>query len=228
MLSGGPGSWAQIGNSGTAQSITLTHSNKLSVIAAADFANINSNGAQTISLTGTGANAIQVGGASSAGSSWIGANGAQSITAGTGAQSGSITLTGGTVAGQGVDIGANSSATTQTISTSGVLSLIGGSASGGTNPCADQGVCVSIYGSGQSISANGIVVQGGPSGIGNAASIGNNVGSGGQRLDRRQWWHSDHRRGWRGGIDQSELVGRHADHCGDRWQRFSGWWWRGE
>ena len=92
VLGGAAGNGANIWNNGTAQSLTLTDSNNLRVIAQAGGASVNSNGAQTMSLAGTGANAIQVGSATSAGPSSISANGAQSITAGTGAQSGSITL----------------------------------------------------------------------------------------------------------------------------------------
>ena len=145
VLGGAAGNGANIWSNGTAQNITLTDSNNLRVIAQAGGASVNSNGAQTISLAGTGTNAIQVGSASDAASSGIYASGAQSVTAGTGTQSGSITLTGGTVAGQGVNIGANNSASTQTISTSGMITLTGGSAAGWNEPmCRQRGVCFDL------------------------------------------------------------------------------------
>ena len=196
VLGGAAGNSASAGiySNGTAQSITLTNSNNLSVIAAAGGAGIGSNGAQTISLTGTGANAIQVGGASDAQYTSINANGAQSVTAGANSDAhGSITVIGGNVASNPVTGGADaniSSGTTQTISTAGVLSLTGGSATTvGTSPCYDEGVCVSINnGSGlQSISAQGIVLQGGPTGDYNMVNIGGDsqsftVGSGGIQI----------------------------------------------
>ena len=186
----GTGNSAQIWNSGTAQSLTLVNSSSLNVIAAAGLANIASQGAQTISLTGIAANAIQVGNSASAESSWISANGTQGITAGTGVQTGSITIQGGTGAGKFANIGINSGPATQTISTSGTLSLIGGSAAGGTVPCADAGMCVQIYNNTtglQSINAKGIILQGGASGLDNSTSIGGNgqsfsVGSGGIQI----------------------------------------------
>ncbi len=114
---------AAIHSDGT-QSLGVVDSDLLRVIGRVGNADISSTGTQTISVTGSGANAIEVGdvvsGATS-GSSLIAGN--QTIVAGTGAESGSIRLRAGTT--DAADSRLTSTAG-QTISTTGNLTLTGG------------------------------------------------------------------------------------------------------
>ena len=154
-------------------------------------AGMRADGNQTVALETAGSNALKIGAATSAGVSYITGNN-QIVTAGNGAQSGSITVRGGTVAGQNAGIFNNSG--TQTIATTGVLQMTGGTAVGSASSCgaATGGSCADINNDGtglQKVSAGTINLQGGNAGVGNGAGIfvsaGNmeiNAGTGGLHL----------------------------------------------
>ncbi len=158
---------------------------------------IRADGNQTISLQTAGSNAIVIGAAGSANISFItGPN--QVITAGAGVQSGMITIHGGTGSGKNAGIFANPitpSSGTQTIATTGALTLIGGSATGTASTCdpaTGGGSCADINNSGtglQRITAATVHLQGGNGGLASGAGIfgqgGNmelNIGAGGLTL----------------------------------------------
>ena len=167
----GQGAWIQsIG--GAAQSITVTDGDHISIIGEGGFAGLQGNVAvQSVSITGAGANALNIGAANATGSSTVnGLN--QNITAGNPGESGSITITGSGgspgfthIANIGVGV-----ANPQTVSTSGTLSITGGTARGAgifqNNPAE------------QRISASDVVLQGGASGVGTGAFINSTFGGG--------------------------------------------------
>ena len=153
-------------SSGAAQSITVTGGDHISVVGEAGFAGLQASfGPQTVSITGAGANAINIDGATVNGLN-------QTITAGNPGELGSITITGSShsngfshIANIGVGV-----ANPQTVRTSGTLSITGGSARAAgifqNNPAE------------QRISAASVVLQGGPSGSGNGAFINSTFGGG--------------------------------------------------
>src|SRR5258706_1513468 len=130
------GNGASIANSGPSQTITVNDAALVSISAAAGSAGISSTGNQTLTIQGNlSANALTLGSATSANSSFINATGntgsSQTITVGTPltSQSGSITIQGGVTAGKNAGIFANSVSNptgTQTASTTGLLPITAG------------------------------------------------------------------------------------------------------
>jgi hypothetical protein len=184
------------GPSGTSQTVTVNNAASVSVVAQAGSASIASSGDQALTIQGAAsANALTIGSAASADSSSITGNN-QVVTAGTVGQSGSITVLGGTGAGKNAFINSNSGI--QTISTTGTLSLTGGTATGtatapGTcNGALGSGSCADINNSGtglQTVNAGTISIQGGSGGVSSGAGIfvqagpqQINVGAGGLHL----------------------------------------------
>lgn len=180
---GGFSGFAQIsqGAAGQSQVINVRDADKVTVNGfgsaasiSADFFDSQGQGqglAQTLSVTGVGANAIHVGSPNGLGSSLI-LGGSQNITAGASGQSGSITIVGPATNNQLAGFGSNGE---QNVSTSGVLSVTGGSAP--AQPLNFSGL-IAHNGTGrQTVSAFGITLQGGPSGSRNNAQIAANTGS---------------------------------------------------
>jgi|GEM_PF-1104471 len=176
----GEGNFADIRSRGTSNTQSIS-ARSLSIAGGAggieNDASVRADGNQTVSLETSGANALVVGNPGAAHASSLTGNN-QTITAGSGIQSGSITIVGGTVAGKNAGIFANvvtPNSGTQTISTTGSLSLTGGTATG-TSTCdaANSGACADIANDGsglQTITANAVQMQGGASGIANGAGI---------------------------------------------------------
>jgi hypothetical protein len=170
-------------NSGTgAQVITINNADHVRVVAqgaaggpfcgTGGCAAIQSDlGPQTILIQGaTSLNSLEVSALGSVFPSQIsGAN--QNITAGNSGQAGAITITGG--AGDGALTGIRSTAGNQSISTTGTISIIGGSS---TFPSGSPTSINNTFGL-QTITANAIQLQAGSSGTSNSASI---DGEGGQ------------------------------------------------
>jgi filamentous hemagglutinin family protein len=128
-------------------------------------------GEQTISITGTGANAITVGSSGALGASNVAGGSSQTVTAGAAGERGSITIVGPQVnnALAGFVSGAVVNGT-QTFTTSGLLSITGGTA---PNQAANFASGIFHNGSGaQTITAAHISITGGASGTGNTAQIG--------------------------------------------------------
>jgi filamentous hemagglutinin family protein len=156
---------------GGSQSISILDGDYVRIAGDSDgFAQVISfNGAQTLSLTGSGDNAIIVGRQGGSGFSTLNAA-TQNITAGLGGQSGSITIL-------GPDAGMFPSAAIatrsdggQTISASGPIRVLGGSASFGAVGFFNDGP------GGQTITAGSIELRGGPAGSGFGGSISSNGG----------------------------------------------------
>ena len=163
---------AFIQSGGAVQSITVTDGDHINIVGEAGFAGLQTNlGVQTVSITGTGANVLNIGAVNATGSSTVnGLN--QNITAGNAGESGSITITGSGgrpgfthIANIGAGV-----ANAQTVQTSGTLSVTGGTAAGAgifqNNPAE------------QRISASNVVLQGGASGVGTGAFINSTFGGG--------------------------------------------------
>ena len=189
VLLGGTGAAnnsANVFNAGTAQTLDVTNGNLLSVVAQAGDASINSSGVQTITMSGTGNNAIEIGSATAVGSSSIVTTASQAVTAGLPGETGSIAITGSVTDGKMAHLLVVTGGTTQAVSTAGAITLIGGSAPGvsGTTACTDVGSCANITNNGtglQQIDAHAISVQGGASGGFNIAGIFSR-GDGGQTI----------------------------------------------
>jgi len=175
LASGGSASIAN-NATGAAQTITVTDADHINVNG---FGPNSSNvsaiihaipGTQTISITGSGANAINVGSTGALGGSIINAR-SQSITAGANGQSGSITVIGSAVNTRSAGISTNSGflGNTQTLSTSGTLTVIGGSAPAQV-PSSFAGIVHNSTGP-QTLSASDMVIEGGTAGTGNGALI---------------------------------------------------------
>jgi filamentous hemagglutinin family protein len=132
-------------------------------------------GTQVISITGSGANALNLGSAGAQGASQLAAS-RQFITAGAPGENGSITIIGSAansrLAGMVSQPGVGG---TQDVSTSGNLSITGGSASAQPNNF-PAGIFHNGTGQ-QTINAQSIVLQGGATGAGNSAQIGANNGT---------------------------------------------------
>ncbi|MDB5808717.1 MAG: hypothetical protein JWN94_839 [Betaproteobacteria bacterium] len=175
VQSNGAGS-AQINSTSGAgnQSITVNDADHVAVIGAGGFAGISSAGNQTVLVQGAASNnKITIGSAASIGSSQISNSGnVQSVTAGTGAQAGSITIVGGVTDNLSARISSGNTGTgIQTISTSGTLTMIGGTAPTTGSQAqifasASAGQAVA-----QSITANAISMTGGASGTLNRADL---------------------------------------------------------
>ena len=157
------------------QSIRVIDGDRIAVQGGDTFAGILSGGSQTISITGSGQNAIILGSAGAEGTSVINAL-QQRITAGHAGEQGSITLTGPDSFSGFVGITTQSGlgAETQSVSTSGALRVLGGNAPAKSSST-PTGIFHNRQGT-QSVSAAGIEIRGGASGIGNHAFVNSNGG----------------------------------------------------
>jgi filamentous hemagglutinin family protein len=169
------GGFATIDSPFAPQTIAVRNADRLVVEGASGSANVNSfGGTQSISLTGGGDNALVLGSPDARFQSLIGAND-QTILAGNPDERGSITVHGTADGSFGTALlltfsGAGGS---QTVSTSGALSVFGGSAPGNSA----TGIFANQAGGHQTIRAGSILLQGGGEGGGNSAMIGANDGS---------------------------------------------------
>ena len=142
----------------------------------ADFKGVS----QAITVHGTGANAIVVDAGAGRAQLYSYSTASQTITAGLGGEQGSIAVLGGAAIGATGNITADTGS--QTLITSGTLTLTGGTAPQIAPLNFDQGdclpACASLYsGAGQqTIDADAIVIRGGASGSENLASIYSNAG----------------------------------------------------
>jgi filamentous hemagglutinin family protein len=175
LASGGVASIAN-NAAGGAQTITVTDADHIIVNGVGGGASIFApGGTQTVSISGVGANALTVGGAGALGFSQL-AGKSQDITAGASGESGSISIVGSAANAKLAGfVSAVGSGNFQTLSTSGTLSITGGSA-----PAQLPNFPAGIFHNGtgqQTVSAAGIVLQGGSSGSGNRALIVANNGS---------------------------------------------------
>lgn len=140
------GGFASIVSDGGEQHIDVRNADRAVVDGALSFAEIsNFGGAQTISLTGSGANALALGSPGAQGSSHIVSNAVPGST--------------------------------QTVSTTGALTVLGGTAPGGSS----AGIRSNIANGQQTVRAGSIRLQGGSSGSGNIAVI--EAASGSQTID---------------------------------------------
>jgi len=158
------------------QTITVTDADHIRVDASATSASINAAGPQTISISGSGRNRIDVGSASANAVSQI-AGRTQNITAGLLGQQGGINIFGANVANLS---GANSVGIVnlnapgsgwQSVSTSGVLNVTGGTAVNVGTAVSNAGVVNNSTAGDQTVTASGIALAGGSSGGGNVALI---------------------------------------------------------
>jgi filamentous hemagglutinin family protein len=174
-VSSGVGGTAGVSSAGN-QNLSLVNGDHINVNGAFGGATLQSFGAaQTISATGTGRNAITVGSTGARGRSSVGAFN-ESVTAGLAGESGSITIVGPAVSSALAGFVTNPVAGgTQTISTSGQISITGGSA---LSQLSNFGTGIFHNGSGiQTINAAGISIAGGTAGNTNAAFI-SSIGGG--------------------------------------------------
>jgi large exoprotein involved in heme utilization and adhesion len=177
---GSGGNAAIVNQSAGSQSITVSDAAHINVDAtsAGGSALILSFGNQNLSISGSGANAINLGSAGALGSSTVNASGNQTVTAGTAGESGSISIVGPAANNRlaGFVTNAGTGSQTQTISTSGTLSVTASSApSQGSN--FGTGIFHNRQGL-QTINAADIIVSGGTGGgSNNTAFISTNPGS---------------------------------------------------
>ena len=180
VVRGTDGAFASINASSGGQSIDVRNADRAVVDSGTGFANIvDIDGAQTISVTGSGANALVLGSPGALAQSVIGGGSYQTVVAGNPGEQGSITLYGtdSGSAGNTLIVSNPVPGGTQTVSTSGALSVIGGSAPSNSV----TGIFANGIGGQQTIVADSILLQGGASGSNNSAMIGANNGS--QTLD---------------------------------------------
>lgn len=160
---------------GMSQSILVTDADHIRLDGASGSAVISASGggSQTVSITGSGANAITLGSAAGRGFSGIVNGSAQNVTAGGEGERGSITIAGGALNGAtGSIVSRTVAGGTQNVTTSGLLSI-----TGGTAPSQNNSAGIFHNGSGeQKVSAARIELQGGAAGNNNGALI---VSSGG-------------------------------------------------
>jgi filamentous hemagglutinin family protein len=165
----------QQASAGAQQLITANNADHVRVIGGSGPAQISTvpGATQTVLIRGAGLNALEVGGASAISSSSI-SGGNQAITAGLPLQHGSITIQGNAAGGSNAVIASLLvPGGTQSVSTSGLLTVLGGSALVGST----AGIFANGIGGQQTISANAIALQGGSTGSGNRSQIGANNGS---------------------------------------------------
>ena len=156
---------------GAAQSVSVTDGQRLKVNGSIGNASIGANGGtQTVSITGGGANAIELGSAGALGFSTISGGSSQEVTAGSGTQLGSIRIVGPSTNATSANLGTRAtSAGSQKVSTTGLLSITGGSA---PNQTFVSGL-LHAGGGQQTIEAGAIELRGGQTAgtSGNTASI---------------------------------------------------------
>jgi hypothetical protein len=169
------GGIAQISTSpGASQSIGVTNGDHIRVDGVASNAGIFSGGVQTLSITGSGNNAIILGSTGALGSSTVNASRSQTVAAGSGSELGSITITGPSANSRLAGFITNSGvgADTQTISTTGTIRVTGGTAAGQAANF-NTGIFHNRQGQ-QTVSATDILIEGGASGSNNGAFISSN------------------------------------------------------
>ena len=162
---------AQIFNTGGNQTVKVTDGDHIKVDGRAGTAVIfSASGTQDVSITGSGANAIMVGSTGAFGDSRIVGGLHQVVTAGADGERGSITIVGPDANSRLAAIQTNPVvAGTQTVSTSGTISVTGGRAA---PQLANFQSGIFHNGSGlQTVNAARIELQGGPSGANNGAFI---------------------------------------------------------
>ena len=161
---------ASINSSGAGgQAIRVTDADHISLNGIGGGAIMSANGGtQTISITGSGANAITLGSTGGRGFSQIAGGSTQNVTAGGEGQNGSITIVGTAVNGPSSSISSRTFPDgTQTVTTSGLLSV-----TGGTAPSQTSSAGIFHNGSGeQTVNAARIELRGGAAGNNNAAQI---------------------------------------------------------
>ena len=176
------GAFTQIASHGGNQTVTVHDGDHIRIVSEnGAFTGMSAAGTQTISITGSGRNAMEFGSAGGTGSIFVSAP-ALRLTAGVGSESGSITITGPDAPDTSVQIGAGfpfAMPGEQTISTTGALTVIGGSRPGGSFVV--TGIVHNGFGP-QTISAGSLELRGGAAGSGNAATI-SSLGGGEQRID---------------------------------------------
>jgi len=162
-------------NSGS-QFIDVRNADRAVVDAGSGFANIiNIDGAQTVSVAGSGENALVLGSPGALAQSVIGGGSYQTVVAGNPGEQGSITLYGTDSGSFGNTLIVSNPVPggTQAVSTSGALTVIAGSAPNSS----PAGVFANGIGGQQTIHAESILLQGGANGSSNSAMIGANNGS---------------------------------------------------
>lgn len=177
---GGVGATATIGQNvaGGQQVINVNNADRMTIDGAGGVALIFDNsGIQTVTITGaTSMNALNMGSPGSLSASQIGGGGTQTVTAGLPGELGSITIRGKAAGSGGNSIIVSNAVPggTQTVSTPGTLTVIGG-----TSPTSSEGAGIFANGIGgqQTINAGGIILQGGAFGNGNNAAIGASSGT---------------------------------------------------
>jgi hypothetical protein len=187
---------AAIANFGSfgGQTIAVNNADRVTIIGEVGNAQIFSGGFQALSIQGSGQNRLELGDSSAAHRSQILSNGDQSLTVGRASEEGAISLVGGVGRGLHTEIVQNSSLEfSQTIKTSGAITLIGGTAPGAVaaNGTTSGGAFARILTNSatglQSIDANEILFTGGATNINNQAFFRANgsqevtVGAGGIR-----------------------------------------------
>ena len=179
---------ADIYNNGGAQTITVNNASAVRIQGISGAAEIGSAGNQTILIRGnSSANALVIGSADASGYSEVWGNN-QNITVGEAGQSGSITIRGGGL--DDFDAGINNFSGNQTVKTSGVMALYGGTASGAGADCVfaaspHGGSCAYIASDTgvQTLVAGDIRLFGGTAGSLNSAAIINFAPTGSQLLE---------------------------------------------
>jgi filamentous hemagglutinin family protein len=158
-----------------AQIITATNADHINVNGVGGNAFISANGgAQTLSITGSGSNAITLGSLGALGFSLLSGGYTQNVTAGVPGEWGSITIVGPAANNSAASIVSRTSGYgSQTIETSGLLSITGGTAPNQVNAA---GIFHNNSGQ-QTVRAAALELRGGPSGAGNGALL--NAGGGG-------------------------------------------------
>ncbi|MCY7306119.1 MAG: YDG domain-containing protein [Rhodoferax sp.] len=180
---------ATITSSGAgAQTITVNNADAARVRGNGGLASIVSGGNQTIVLQGASStNNLQLGIGAGTGDSDIRGNN-QQITAGQTGQLGGIQMLAGAL--DGVRAGIFNASGTQTVKTTGLLALLGGSGSGaaGGDCRSGLGTCAFIDQGGaalQTVSAGNYTLNGGSSGSRNVALIGSSNAGSSQRVEVR-------------------------------------------
>jgi hypothetical protein len=170
------GGFAAIENTSGQQIVDVRNADRVVLDSANGVARIfATDSVQTVSVTGTGGNALVLGSPGSIAQSIIGGGIVQTVVAGQPGEEGSITIYGTSSGGPANNfiVSAPVAGGTQTVSTSGTLTVLGGSAASGSG----AGVFANGDGGTQTINAQDIVVQGGMEGTGNGALVSANNGT---------------------------------------------------
>lgn len=171
------GGFATIDSPSGPQTIEVRNADRAVIDAAQGFALVgNFEGTQVFSLSGAGSNALVLGSPDSLGQSVIGGGAFQTVIAGNPGEEGSITLHGAAGGGFGNTLIVSNPVLggTQTISTPGAISVLGGASP--ASPGA-AGIFANGIGGHQTVIAGSILLQAGSAGSGNTAMVGANSGS---------------------------------------------------